>query len=457
MEFTRDIYKRLLDWKRERSGKVLELSGARQVGKTYILKKFAKENFAHMVYINMAEISGEQFLQSLEEASTWVPGTDREEKPVHYALSLFDKNFRDDIENIIIIDEVQESSKVYNLIRTLAREFECYVIVTGSYLGRLLAKDFFLPAGDLDSMTMETLTFAEFAGVFGHRELYDTIDLYGGGDAPDYEVLRECYKIYQRIGGYPSVVSTYLTHKDFDRCNEEIWRLMSIFINESKRYFDTVMDTNVFAKLFHGIAITQIREKQGVKGLVEDLSKIVYKQESGRFTKKMINHAINWLEASHIIGYAGKSVDCDYLDVKDNARFYFLDVGIAHYFLKQAGSEEAVIKGIVAENFVYVSLLRRVRKDIAGNMPWFGSYQKINGELDFYVRSLADQRDYGIEVKSESGEGRTARALLADKKIDYLYYLKGASNGGIAEDGIVRTVPLYLVDRISFALGNNRV
>ena len=55
MELGRMIYRDLLAWKTEKTGRVLELQGARQVGKTYILKKFAKENFEHFHYINMAE------------------------------------------------------------------------------------------------------------------------------------------------------------------------------------------------------------------------------------------------------------------------------------------------------------------------------------------------------------------------------------------------------------------
>ena len=58
MELRRNIYIKLLAWKKENTGRVLELQGARQVGKTYILKKFGKENFSKMVYINMAENTG---------------------------------------------------------------------------------------------------------------------------------------------------------------------------------------------------------------------------------------------------------------------------------------------------------------------------------------------------------------------------------------------------------------
>lgn len=61
MDLKRNIYKRLLEWKRQDTGRVLELEGARQVGKTYILKKFGKENFQNMIYINMVEITGKTF------------------------------------------------------------------------------------------------------------------------------------------------------------------------------------------------------------------------------------------------------------------------------------------------------------------------------------------------------------------------------------------------------------
>lgn len=247
------------------------------------------------------------------------------------------------------------------------------------------------------------------------------------------------------------MVNIYLEHKSFELCDVELRRLMEIFTNESKRYFDDVMETNTFEKLFHEIAVTLIKEKQGIGDLVEDLSKIVYKEESGRFTKKMINYAIGWLQTSHIIAYASKSIDCDYLNIKENTRFYFLNIGIAHYFIARAGADGATIKGILTENFVYLALLRHISKDIAGNAPWFAWYEKAKGELDFYVRSIVDYKNYGIEVKAGSYSGNTANQLMTDGKIDYLYYLKGDTYGGVAEK--ILTVPIYLADRISFDLG----
>ena len=453
MELRRNIYKKLLAWKKENTGRVLELQGARQVGKTYILKKFGKENFSKMVYINMAENTGKNFLRCTSIAMEWEPGKPMEETPVRKALELYDETFKDNKDTVVIIDEIQESAEIYNQIRTLAREFQAYVIVTGSYLGRTMEPDFFLPAGDMDHMVMESMTFDEFLDVYDERELYEKIDLYGKGRTEDYKKLMEYYEIYQKIGGYPAVVACYAEYRDLNKCMGLVGDLINVFADESKRYFEDIIDINMFQKLFNAIALLMMQEKQGIRDLTAELSKIAYQEESGRTTKKMINHAISWLQESHIIGYASKAVDCDYKQIKDNSRYYFLDMGIAYYFLSRTGAPYDVIKSLLAENFVYLVLRRRIENthEIAGLVPWFVSYEKIKGELDFYVRSLVDYKNYGIEVKSTDASAKTARKLLEDGKLDYLYLLKGETMGGIA-DGRIFTVPLCLADRIEFEL-----
>lgn len=458
MELKRNIYRKLLEWKEQDTGRILELKGARQVGKTYILKKFGKENFQKMVYINMAESTGQDFLRCISRAFEWEPGCPRPERPLLEALRLYDSEFVDHKDTIIIIDEIQESAQVYNQIRTFAREFRACVVVSGSYLGQTVQADFFLPAGDMDHMVMETLTFDEFLDAFGKRRQYENIDPYGKGSTEDYAELMEYYDIYQRIGGYPSVVVTYVKDQNMEKCFGQIKNLIDIFVNESKRYFTEITDINLFQKLFNAIALLMIQEKQGVRDLTSELSKIACQEESGRMTKKMINHAISRLQESHIIGYASKAVDCDYKQIRDNSRYYFLDMGIACYFLSRTGAPYHTIKGLLAENFVYLALKRRIENtsEIAGTAPWFASCEKTKGELDFYVRSLADYKNYGIEVKSADGNAKTAKKLLESKKLDYLYLLKGGSKGGIADEERIYTVSLCLADRIEFDLSQKQ-
>ena len=111
----------------------------------------------------------------------------------------------------------------------------------------------------------------------------------------------------------------------------------------------------------------------------------------------------------------------------------------------------SVIEGILCENFVYLELVRRIRKgEIAGQVPWFATDKKTSGELDFYVRSRVDHKDYGLEVKRGKNQANTANVLLERGKLDYIYHLKN-TYGGIS--GRKYSVPLYLCGRVSFAMG----
>lgn len=450
IELKRDIYEKLLDWKKTRTGKVLELSGARQVGKTFILKKFAKENYRYSIYINMVEDTGKAFLRCLEVASLWEPGQERMERPIHRAFELYDQNFEDKDDVLIIIDEIQDSAEVYGKIRNFAREFTCDFIVTGSYLGKTREKEFFLAAGDLNFLTMTTMTFPEFLDAFGKRYLYDEVSLFGESEHKLYDELKSYFDVYLKIGGYPEVVKIYIEKKSIKECLRKIEEITQVFIMESTKYFGNPLENEVFRKILSTIAIVLLKEKKGTKDLVTDFSKIIFKEESNKISKKMINGAISWLYLSHQIGYVDKSVDCDYLNLVDNCRFYYRDVGLANYFLTNSGAEPNLIKGVLCENFVYLNLLERLADhEIAGNNPWFGTYERTSGELDFYCRSLLDYKNYGLEVKAGNAVARTANDLLNAGKLDYVYNLKDTYG---AREGQKLTVPNYLVGRISLSL-----
>lgn len=451
MDLNRDIYKSLIAWKNKNTHKVLELEGARQVGKTYILRKFARCEYKKNIYINMIGTTGADFLKCLNTAREWEPGQKREEKPIHTAFKLFDPEFTDQKDLIIIIDEIQESSEVYSLIREFARDFEAHFIVTGSYLGKTREKEFFLSAGDVDTLTMTTLTFPEFLDAFGKRELYQKVDLFGEAEHVEYDELREYFDIYLQIGGYPEVVTTFLDSHNIPECEAVIESLIKIFVKESGKYFESPLELEMFEKIFSSIAISLLKEKKGTKDLTTDLTKIIYKEGTSKVSKRMTNYAISWLYLSHQIGYCSMSVDCSNLDIVDNCRYYFNDVGVANYFLKLTGEPGETIDGILCENFVYLELMERTRKrEIAGQVPWFATYKKTSGELDFYIKSRLDNKNYGLEVKRGREQSNTGNSLLEAKKLDYLYNLK-KTYGGVFERKY--TVPIYLVGRIRFDLG----
>lgn len=451
MYLKRDIYEKLLLWKNQNTGRVLELEGARQVGKTFILEKFAREQYDQFIYINMIGKSGQDFLGYFHEI--YENRNAVRSQPLHQVIKAYDPEFKDDKSTVVVIDEIQESAAIYSRIR----EFACDFIVTGSYLGRTREKGFFLSAGDTDSLILNTLSFPEFLEAFGLREPYEQLSLTGESSHECYDEINRLFEIYCQIGGYPKVVETYLETKDISQCRAQVEKNVEIFIRESSRYFETALELDLFGKMFSAIAISLVKEKKGTDDFVTDFSKIVFKEESGKISKKMVNAAISWLYLSHVIGYCSKSIDCNHLDLVDNCRFYFLDLGVAAYFLRRTGETRDTIRGILCENFVYLDILKRIKTTdtIAGDAPWFAVYRATGGELDFYVRSLLDYKNYGLEVKAGRNTGKTVSRLLVDGKLDYVYYLKGDTYGGIAEGKLI-TVPIYLVNRIHFNLGDQQ-
>ena len=85
-----------------------------------------------------------------KQATQWQPGRKRPEHPLHDAFHLYEPDFQDTDDTVIIIDEIQESAEIYNRIREFTRQFRCHFIVTGSYLGRVYEPEFRFSSGDRD-------------------------------------------------------------------------------------------------------------------------------------------------------------------------------------------------------------------------------------------------------------------------------------------------------------------
>ena len=404
MYIKRNVYQQLMDWKNESSNSTLEVRGARQVGKTYIINKFADENFKHKIYINLFELSGKQFLECYNRATAWMPGTPRPEHPLHDAFCLYDQSFEDTDDTVIIIDEIQESADIYNRIREFTRQFQCHFIVTGSYLGRVLEPEFRFSSGDVTSVTIYTLSFEEYLAA-ADIELFRMYLLIGNSVFEDknyYEQLKQLYNIYCQIGGYPAVVEKYLSSGSLEIATKELRRIIETFLNESMRYFTDILDVSVFADIFLNISRILAREKKGLEqdSIGEELQKLVVKDSTSNISKATVVRAINWLYHSGIIGFCGKIVELDILDFKPGRRCYFMDLGIANFYMTQAGLDKASINGTLNENYVYINLAKRLDfpQQIAFETPAFATYK--NGEIDFYVQSLKERTRYVIEVKS---------------------------------------------------------
>lgn len=454
MYLKRKIYDRLVEWKNDKSHSTLEVNGARQTGKTYIINKFADENFKHKIYINLFDLSGKQFMECYQKATEWVPGSRRPEFPLHEAVRLYEPSFQDCGDTVIIIDEIQESSEIYNRIREFTRQFQARFIITGSYLGRVLEPEFHYASGDITKLRIYTLSFEEFLEALD-GELYQAWRSLPLPEADDncpevYDRLRLAYDQYCQIGGYPKVVEAYLERRDILEAQKELVRIIQIFLEESMRYFKDITDISVFTNIFLSICRILLREKKGLEedSVSEELQKLVTKNYSSNLSKETCNRAISWLYHSGIIGFCGKITEMDFLDFKPGRRCFFMDPGVAAYYLNRVGTTEAAVNGTLNENYVFINLLKRqdFPEEITFEMPAFATYK--GGEIDYVVQTIRGHRRYLVEVKSGKGRAATALKALEAGKADYLLYLKGNTKGG--REGKIFTLPLYMLERFEF-------
>lgn len=449
MYLKRTVYQKLMNWKESEKQTTLEVTGARQVGKTYIIKKFAEENFKNVIYINLFELSGKQFQQCYTKATEWKPGEKRIEKPLHQAFELYDDKFTDDVDTVVIIDEIQESAEIYNRIREFTRQFQCKFIVTGSYLGRVLEPEFRFSSGDVTKLQVYTLSFEEFLEA-NSAELY--ANYLSGSEITDeqFEQIDELYRVYMQIGGYPAVVREYLSSKDINKSVIELKKIIDTFLNESMRYFDDILDVGVYDNIFLSVSRILLREKKGLDedSVSEELQKLVVKDYSSNITKTTCYRAMNWLQHAGIIGFCGKVIELDPLDFKARSRCFFMDLGLAHYYLSRAGAGNGTLQGILHENFVYINLKKRqdYPEEIVFETPAFATFK--GGEIDFFVQTIGENTRYAVEVKAGKNSGISAKRALEQGKVDYLLYLKGNTKGGIQDKTI--TMPIFLLEQYKF-------
>lgn len=389
----RDVQEELLSWKKYRNDMVLYVTGARQVGKTTELLKFAYKNYEQIIYVNLAQPGVIDTFEKCILENAIDLGM------IRYCRERNLEEFENSGNTILILDEIQESSNIYNSIRALQNCLDCDVAVTGSYLGKTLNAQYFKPAGNIWTVELLPLSFSEFCGAFGCRKTLETLDIHGRDASERYQELYRLYTIYVQIGGYPSVVAEYAKNQDMEMCKGIIKKLIETFTEESEAYFADA---------------------------------------AGR---SEVNTAISWLKYSNIIGSCDLYNQGEVSQVLHERRFYFMDCGLANCIAGMTSVDNQTVKGILTENFAYTELYRLYKKDIVkGNKPCCSVYN--DHELDFMIVDKNDVK-YGLEIKaSDTDQPVSLSVYLKDNKIDK-GYLAGKTRGGVRKN--IYAIPIYTV------------
>lgn len=433
----RKAYKLLLNWKQTHKNKCLMLKGARQVGKTYLVRAFGKNEYSSFIEINfikqkeMKEIfSGDLSADTIYKRMTaFLPG-----------IRLIPHK------TLIFLDEIQNCGNARTAIKFLAEDGRFDVMTSGSLLGLTYAENGdeeaeepeSVPTGYEDFITMYSLDFEEFLWAEGYpsdavsilREYFDKKIKVPDALNQKYETL---FREYIVVGGMPEVVADYVSHHDFNRVT-----LLQERILENYK-FD-------IAKHAKGAEKTKVQNCYDAipKQLAKELRKFQYSTVEKGKTSKKYGGSVQWLKDSALV-HVCYNIHEAYIPLMANAiesqfKLYINDTGLL-CAIYGAETRKAILmntikgnaKGGIYENIISECLIKQGYKLY---------YYKPNDncELEFLLEKNGEV--IPIEVKVGNTTTVSLNRFIEEFSPSIAYKLV-AGNIGFIDNKL--TIPHYMV------------
>jgi len=429
----RTAMEKLVAWKSSDERKPMVLKGARQVGKTWLMKEFGKNYYKSFVYFNFDE---EDELKSIFE-------TNKNPQRIIELLSMIAGEKIHPLDTLVIFDEVQECPEALNALKYFKEKAnEYHVIAAGSLLGTLLAKPKSYPVGMVNLLDIFPLTFEEFleatdAPLFAY---YEGIHKEQQIEEIFHNRLLEAYNNYLIIGGMPECVSSWLKHKDPAKIAQIQRELIEVYENDFSKHNGKVNSGRILM-VFRSI-VTQLAKSN---------EKFMYGAVREGARARDFEEAIEWLVSAGMLNRIYNVSKLEHplsaFDKLDQFKLFLFDTGL----LKQmAGIDNSAIllkstyqfKGQLTENYVLQQL--RGQFDV---MPRY--FSSRNGEIDFVLQYGMDI----IPVETKGGEDKSALTFKKYVADNHPQYAVRFSKMGYRKDGNITNIPLYLVGKTKELLG----
>ena len=424
----RNAINELVKWKNDEERKPMVLRGARQVGKTWLMKEFGRTNYDSYVYFNFDE---EDELKSIFEAN-------KNPKRIVELLSMIagEKIFPG--ETLVIFDEVQECPSALNALKYFKEKAnEYHVIAAGSLLGTLLAQPKSYPVGMVNLLDISPLTFDEFLDATDEPlyAYYQNIVKEQQIEDIFHNRLMEAYNNYLIIGGMPECVSSWIKYKDPTKVAQIQNELIQIYENDFSKHNGKVNSGRILM-VFRSI-VTQLAKSN---------EKFMYGavREGGR--ARDFEEAIEWLVSAGMLNRVYNVSKLEHplsaFEKLDQFKLFVFDTGLLKHM---AGIDNSAIllksdyqfKGPLTENFVLQQLCGQY--DVA---PHY--YSERSGEIDFVVQ-------HGIEIipiEAKGGEDKSAPTFKKYISEHQPKYAVRFSKRGYRKDGYITNMPLYLARKM---------
>ena len=421
----RNAMQSLINWKNDPERKPLILRGARQVGKTWLMKDFGQTCYANYVYFNFDE---EDELKSIFQAN----------KNPHRIIELLSMISGEKIqpgETLILFDEIQECPEALNTLKYFKEKAnEYHVVSAGSLLGTILAQPKSYPVGMVNLLDIFPLTFDEFLEATDPAlyTYYDSIQKEQTIEEIFHSRLSEACNYYFIIGGMPECVSSWIKYKDPARISQIQRELIEIYENDFSKHNGKINSGRILL-VFRSI----------VAQLAKPNEKFMYGavREGGR--ARDFEEAIEWLVSAGMLNRVYNVSKMEHplsaFDKLDQFKLFVFDTGLLKHM---AGIDNSAIllkssyqfKGALTENYILQQLQGQF--EIA---PRY--YSDKNSEIDFVLQNGTDI----IPVEVKAGEDKSAPSFKRYVAENHPAAALRFSKRGYRKDGDITNLPLYLV------------
>lgn len=424
----RDVDNYFRNWKLDDWHHALIVIGARQVGKTTSILHFAELNYKNVIYINLEEPDGIDFINFIKNH----PKKTKDLLTDYF--NLHDLPYTDSNDTIIIFDEIQNSEQVWSLIRPIDVSMNCDLIVTGSALSK--TKKWFIPAGNFETLRMHTMSFPEFLGCLGYRDKYNSCEIDKLTDNQG-AWFRNAFEIYCKVGGYPAAVQAYLLNKDYEKALDQLLEILKKELNNASE-FKTTKERIPY--LLRVLVKSLLKEKKGDNNLLEHLVTSVNElTPSNKASKKEINLLINWLiEVDVISVYDGINLATN--TILEKQRIYFNDVGFLNYVMSLFPVDTGNALGLLSETFIHKVFYNMESRK---SSLYFGIYNDY--EYDFVLVANKTGKRKLIEVKHKNGKSKSMEFAIKKNLADYYYFYFGDTE--YKSNDCIERIPIYFADK----------
>ena len=426
----RFIAEKLVKWKESKNRKPLILRGARQVGKTFILKEFGEKYYDSVAYFNFDHDDG---LSSLFNNT-------KDPKRILEQLALISGKKINPETTLIIFDEVQECPDALNSLKYFKEEAPSYhVVCAGSLLGIKSSKTSF-PVGKVEFLDMYPMTFSEFLLADNLENLVNLMKETKNIKAfPKIfeDMLIEKLKIYYIVGGMPEVVYSWVNDKDIEKVNKIQKDILDSYENDFSKHVDS-KEANKISLIWNGIPSQLARENK----------KFVYQVVKDGARAREYEGALNWLNDANLIAKCYLVSKCSFplkaYEDLSSYKIYMNDVGLLR---RMSNLDSKIIlegnklfeefKGSFTENYV-----ANVLDYLLNESPHYYTFSR--NEIDFVIQK--NNKVIPIEVKSDKSTNHNSLTKYNNMNNNEISFRFSLNN--LNKDGKIINVPLYFLEYI---------